>query len=234
MDDRTRNLIFEQNEKLIHTSLKSYRNNIKNIEQQAGLTYDDLYQECAIYFLKLIDRFDAKKAKFSTYVISSLKLYINVVILKHSTLFQVPHEIKRAYFKMAKFDCFHQDTTSIMTDLNLSKHAVNQAKTFHAMHSSLDATLINEYEDQEGSFLSFLRTDDFSNQIDTKLFFESLAQKTLSDRQTKAWRLYHHYGYTQKEIASFFKVSKTTIDHDLKNTQKKARQFFYQDILAFA
>jgi RNA polymerase sigma factor (sigma-70 family) len=218
----TKEEIYIQNKNLIHTALKSFKQNIKKIQEQSSMDYDDLFQECSYYFLKLIDRFDPEKSQFSTFIISSLRLYINGVILKNSTIFHVPKEVKRAYYKISKHDMFELSDQEIAQKLDLTLHSVKQSRNFHAIHLSLDAPVQKDSNEGFGSHIDFLYSDDFAKKVEAKIMFENLAEAMFTPEEKKAVLLYFYLGYSQKEISSLMKVSKTTVDNYLSNAKRKA------------
>lgn len=69
--------IYIENENLIHTVLKRYKNDIKY------LTYDDLFQEGSIGLLKAIRTFNSDKGAFSTYAIICIKNEIRNYVMRN-------------------------------------------------------------------------------------------------------------------------------------------------------
>jgi DNA-directed RNA polymerase specialized sigma subunit len=219
MDAKEKELCYIQNKNLIHTALKPYRKNLKKIEEQTGFSYEDLFQECSLYFLKLIERYDPEKSKFSTFVVKSLNLYINTVILKNSTFFSVPLDVKRNHFRMISKSIHEESNEWIAKEMNISPNAVKKAKQFVASHLSLDSTYTYT-PDQNISLLDYMQTTDFSDQLVLDLLIEQFSKTMLTDSEKKTL-FYLLDGYMPDEISSFLSVSKTTVMNYISSINSK-------------
>jgi DNA-directed RNA polymerase specialized sigma subunit len=223
MTNEEKERFYLENKNLIHTSLKPYRNKLKKIEEQTGFTYEDLFQECSYYFLKLTDRFDPSKAKFSTFVVKSLNLYINTVIVKHSTIFNVPLDVKRNHFRILSKNLQEESVDEIALQMNISKSSAEKAKYLISSHLSLDspAPSQNLFE-SEYMLIDYMQSDDFTDELLFQLLFEQFSETFLTDLERKTLS-YLIEGYKTQEIAKIIGVSKTTVLNYMNNIDAKFR-----------
>lgn len=217
---------YTKNEKLIHYSIRGYRQFMEN----KGVSYDDLFGEAIGGFLHAYQNYNpstySKPYAFSSYAVKSIQGRINNFIRDNMEIIHVSNNIKKFHKELVDMDILHKSVEDIMEITGRTYYMVTQAQEYDSLRhvESLD----KELGGKDGEALPLANVVPAKSIDVTKDLIISDFLDSLKPIEKKVVCLMVQ-GYTQLEIEKMVGLSSLTIrryfDKSIESAKIYGRNF---------